>query len=106
MFKDWCKRQLFLHVYLGTHPWAALEGGGFSPHFTGSVHTRVPLHTTQGNSLSIPQSGTAQGPQQPPAEAALVCVSKLPQLSGHVESYSFALHEKLKSCPDLMEGNG
>lgn len=34
-----------------------------------------------------------------------VCVSKLPQLSGHVESHGFAFHEKLKSCPDLMEGN-
>jgi hypothetical protein len=35
-----------------------------------------------------------------------VCVSKLSQLSGHVESCSSAFHEKLKSCPDLMEGKG
>lgn len=32
-----------------------------------------------------------------------VCVSKLPQLSGHVEGCSTAFHEKLKPCPDLME---
>lgn len=58
-------------------------------------------------SASFPfQLGAAQRPQEPAAKAALVCMSKLPQLSGHVESYSFALHEKLKSCPDLMEGNG
>lgn len=29
-----------------------------------------------------------------------MCESKLPQLSGHVESSGFVRHEKLKSCPD------
>ena len=52
------------------------------------------------------QLGAAQRPQEPAAKAALVCMSKLPQLSGHVESYSFALHEKLKSCPDHVEFRG
>lgn len=82
-----------------------------------SLHTLWSLNTPSSlphatshppdKAVSFPfQLGAAQRPQEPLAKAALVCVSKLPQLSGHVESYSFALHEKLKSCPDLMEGNG
>ena len=81
-----------------------------------SLHTPWSLNTPSslpqatphppGKAASFPfQLGAAQRPQEPSAKAALVRMSKLPQLSGHVESYSFALHEKLKSCPDLMEGN-
>lgn len=86
-------------------------GGVSSLHTLWSSNTPSSLpHATPhppDKAASFPfQLGAAQRPQEPAAKAALVCMSKLPQLSGHVESYSFALHEKLKSCPDLMEGNG
>lgn len=111
-----CAKEIVLSVFLGggntslTH----LMDEMASVHTVGSVQT--PRHTPplspwpptrQPPSHFIVWVSTgAQEPQEPPAEAALASVRKLPQLSGHVESYSFAFHEKLKSCPDLMGGNG
>lgn len=91
---------IFCHLYtLGMRPWTAL--------WMGSVHGPAPSLPVPPHPLphlSIPQSGAASRPQEPLMKLHLR-VSKLPQLSGHVESHSFALHEKLKSRPDRMEGN-
>lgn len=112
MFKSLRKKKLFLSGSFGDTPMGCLVGGVWLLSTRGGVHAQHPPHqvfphstptaTWRGSLLSILQSGAAQ---EPPAETALVYVSKLPQLSGHVESYGFALHENLKSCPDLMEGN-
>ena len=81
---------------------SAQRGGGAPPPNT---HTRP--HTLPEKAASFPVrtqgSSRASGA---PAETALVCESKLPQFPGRVERHSSALHEKLKSCPDLMRGSG
>lgn len=69
----------------------------------GQCRSPTPPHPYQAR--QPPFHSAREAAQETPAETAFMCVSKLPQLSGHVESYSFALHEKLKSCPGLMEGN-
>lgn len=112
MFKDLRKKTLFLSVFLGDTPVGCLvREAWLLPTWQGPCTIHPPpsgfptphhIATWWGSLLSILQLGAAL---ETPAEIALVCESKLPQLSGHVESYSFALHEKLKSCPDLMEGN-
>lgn len=89
-------------------------GCGCSPPCVGSVHGPAPIppsppHTLPHLRRRPPFPSTVWGSFEASGaanEAALVRVSKLPQLSGHVESHSFAVHEKLKSRPDRMEGSG
>lgn len=111
--KIWDRRNDFYLYTFKTHPWAALwVGCGWSPHcvyippLSVQVPAPTPNSTWEGSVLSIPQLRAAQWPREPPAEIALLCASRLPQLSGHVKSHSSTLHEKLKTCSDLMEGSG